>query len=73
MREYDNCHVDPMEKTLDRQALENAVAAYLQVGGMGCPNCACGYAPVYGALRVYSGQRLSWNRDWLQQLMIQTR
>jgi copper chaperone CopZ len=40
MSEHDNCHVDPVEKTLDRQAIESAMAAYLQVGGMGCPNCA---------------------------------
>jgi copper chaperone CopZ len=40
MSEHDNCHVDPVEKTLDHQALDEAMAAYLQVAGMGCPNCA---------------------------------
>ena len=40
MSEHDNCHVDPVEKTLDHQAIESALAAYLQVEGMGCPNCA---------------------------------
>ena len=40
MSEHDNCHVDPLEKPIDSQAIEGAVAAYLQVGGMGCPNCA---------------------------------
>jgi copper chaperone CopZ len=40
MSEHENCHVDPVEKTLDRQSIESAVAAYLLVGGMGCANCA---------------------------------
>lgn len=35
-----NCHIDPVEKPLDRQALENAQAAILGVAGMGCPTCA---------------------------------
>ena len=40
MSAHENCHVDPLEKPLDRQAIESAVAAYLLVGGMGCQNCA---------------------------------
>lgn len=35
-----NCHVDPVEKPLDKQALESAQAAILGVAGMGCPTCA---------------------------------
>lgn len=40
MKEQDNCHVDPLEKPLDKSALSNAMIAYLAVGGMGCPRCA---------------------------------
>ena len=40
MSEHENCHVDPIEKTYDRRALDSAMAAYLLVAGMGCPNCA---------------------------------
>jgi copper chaperone CopZ len=40
MSEDGNCHVEAFEKPLDRDALSEAVAAYLSVGGMGCPNCA---------------------------------
>jgi len=40
MSVHENCHVDPLEKSLDPQSIESAVAAYLLVGGMGCPNCA---------------------------------
>ena len=36
----ENCHVDPLQKSLDQSDLEGAVAAYLAVSGMGCPNCA---------------------------------
>ena len=46
MSEHDNCHVDPVEKPLDREAIQSAVVAYLQVTGMGCPNCA---------MRVHNG------------------
>jgi copper chaperone CopZ len=38
--EHENCHVEPVEKSFDRQAIESAEAAYLLVGGMGCQNCA---------------------------------
>lgn len=40
MNEKDNCHVDPLEKPLDQEALSSAMAAYLAVSGMGCSNCA---------------------------------
>lgn len=40
MSEQKNCHVDPIEKPLDRDALSVATVAYLAVGGMGCPRCA---------------------------------
>lgn len=40
MSKHENCYVEPVEKTLDRQAIESAVAAYLLIGGMGCSNCA---------------------------------
>lgn len=40
MSEYENCHVEPIEKPLDQEALASATAAYLAVAGMGCPRCA---------------------------------
>ena len=40
MQEQDNCHVDPLEKSLDKDALSKAMVAYLAVVGMGCPRCA---------------------------------
>lgn len=40
MTEKDNCHVEPIEKPLDQDALSSAMAAYLAVSGMGCSNCA---------------------------------
>lgn len=40
MSEQHNCHVDPIEKPLDKEALKTAMAAYLGVSGMGCQNCA---------------------------------
>jgi copper chaperone CopZ len=46
MSEHENCHVDPVEKPVDREAIDSAVVAYLQVAGMGCRNCAA---------RVYNG------------------
>ena len=36
----DNCHVDPFQKDVNEQDLENAQVAYLVVEGMGCPRCA---------------------------------
>jgi copper chaperone CopZ len=35
-----DCYVEPLEKPIDRAALERAKAIYLAVKGMGCPNCA---------------------------------
>jgi len=40
MNEHENCHVDPLEKPLDPNALSTALIAYLAVEGMGCPRCA---------------------------------
>lgn len=40
MNEKDNCHDDPLEKPLVKEALSKAMVAYLAVGGMGCPCCA---------------------------------
>jgi copper chaperone CopZ len=40
MSEHENCHVDPVEKSVDKNALAQAEAAFLGVSGMGCPNCA---------------------------------
>lgn len=40
MEQHENCHVDPVEKPLDRDALSGAMAAFLAVYGMGCPRCA---------------------------------
>ena len=38
--EHENCHVEPIEKTLDKNAITTAQAAFLSVHGMGCPRCA---------------------------------
>ncbi len=38
--EHQECHVEPYEKPVDRDALQSAMVAYLAVGGMGCPRCA---------------------------------
>ncbi len=35
-----NCHVDPLEKPVDKEALARAETAVLQVTGMGCQTCA---------------------------------
>ena len=40
MSEHENCHVDPVEKSVDKTALQTADAAFLGVSGMGCPRCA---------------------------------
>ncbi|MBZ0294891.1 MAG: cation transporter [Anaerolineae bacterium] len=40
MRRDENCHVDVLEKPIDREALATAQAAFLAVRGMGCPRCA---------------------------------
>lgn len=40
MNEHENCHVELVEKPLDRTALATAIVAYLAIGGMGCPRCA---------------------------------
>jgi copper chaperone CopZ len=35
-----DCHIEALEKPLDRDALAYAQIAYLAVSGMGCPRCA---------------------------------
>lgn len=40
MSDHENCQVDPLEKSLDVEALATAEAAFLGVSGMGCPTCA---------------------------------
>jgi copper chaperone len=40
MSEKENCHVDPIEKPVEKDVLASAMAAYLTVRGMGCQNCA---------------------------------
>lgn len=39
MNKHEKCHVDLLEKAVDKDALSKAMAAYLAVWGMGCPNC----------------------------------
>ena len=40
MSEHKRCHVEPIEKPVDRAALSRAMTAYLVVWGMRCPRCA---------------------------------
>ena len=51
-----NCHVEPLEKPIDREALQDAQVAYLAVWGMGCQRCAMrvrnGLLSLDGALMV---------------------
>ena len=61
MSEKENCHVDPVEKPLDKDALSSAMAAYLAVSGMGCPNCAA---------RVRNGL-LSLEGVWLAEVQLE--
>jgi copper chaperone CopZ len=35
-----NCHVEPIQKTVLDSVLRNADTTLLAVSGMGCPNCA---------------------------------
>jgi copper chaperone CopZ len=35
-----NCHVEPLKKSLDQETLSSAKAVYLAIWGMGCPTCA---------------------------------
>ena len=35
-----NCHVEPIQKTVLESVLRNADTILLAVSGMGCPNCA---------------------------------
>ena len=36
----DNCHVEPINKTVLDHVLSNADRILLSISGMGCPNCA---------------------------------
>lgn len=36
---HDGCHVDPIQKDVDADALRDSSAAVLAVWGMGCPTC----------------------------------
>jgi copper chaperone len=50
--DHDNCHVDITEKTFEGDLPAGLSQAQLQVGGMGCPNCA---ARVHNALLGLDG------------------
>ncbi|MFQ5846894.1 MAG: heavy-metal-associated domain-containing protein [Candidatus Methylomirabilales bacterium] len=39
MQHEGNCHVDPVQKTVDPEALARAETAVLGVTGMGCQTC----------------------------------
>lgn len=53
----DHCHVDPIEKTVAAEELENNVIVYLAISGMGCPRCALrvrnSLLTVYGVSDAY--------------------
>ena len=40
MSEQHACHVEPIDKPVDRAQLTDSMVAYLSVHGMGCPRCA---------------------------------
>lgn len=40
MEHATNCHVDPVQKSVDAEALDRAETAVLEVIGMGCQTCA---------------------------------
>lgn len=40
MNKQDECHVEEFVKPFNREALADAMAAYLTVWGMGCSRCA---------------------------------
>lgn len=40
MNEREDCHVEKVERHRDSRALDQAMAVYLAVGGMGCEHCA---------------------------------
>jgi len=39
MEHQANCHVDPLEKPVDKEALAHSETAVLRVAGMGCQTC----------------------------------
>ena len=36
----ENCHVEPITKRLGLDEIQNLQIAFLNISGMGCPNCA---------------------------------
>lgn len=40
MQHEANCHVDALNKEVDKQELQNASVVWLAITGMGCENCA---------------------------------
>lgn len=40
MTEHQNCHVEPLDKPVDLNALRKAQVTYFAVSGMGCQTCA---------------------------------
>lgn len=38
--EKENCHVEPVDKPMSEEALNRANRTLMEVGGMGCTNCA---------------------------------
>lgn len=40
MNEHEDCHVEPVEKTLDGAALQTAQAVMLHISGVDCARCA---------------------------------
>jgi copper chaperone CopZ len=40
MSDHKTCHVEAVEKPVEREALYASTVAYLEVIGMGCPTCA---------------------------------
>ena len=40
MSEHENCHVNPVEKSVDENVLAQSEVAFLGISGMGCSNCA---------------------------------
>ncbi|HLF01097.1 MAG TPA: heavy metal-associated domain-containing protein [Anaerolineales bacterium] len=48
----DNCHVDPIQKTITAEERHTTTSALIAVWGMGCPNCA---ARVRNSLLLLTG------------------
>lgn len=54
----DNCHVEPIQKTISAEESRNVEMALLTVSGMGCPNCASrvrnGLLSLRGVVNAYA-------------------